>query len=158
MYREFYFLIEVYFRVLNKKEAIYEIGIPILIATISFVFNVTINKDLMLSIINIMPIIFGFAIVTIALLSKSENTNLKLTKNYFLDKKIFGKDLTLYKKLLTLFFYIAFIAMLELTISILTITFEWYNKTSSFFNLLLIFHLLLVTIRNITNLFFIELK
>ena len=92
MYREFYFLIESYFRILKKKEAIYEIGIPILISVmLPFVFNITINKDFMLSIINLMAIILGFIIATITILLTSGDSNLKLTKEYFLDKKIFGK-------------------------------------------------------------------
>ena len=82
----------------------------------------------MLSIINLMAIILGFIIATITILLTSGDSNLKLTKEYFLDKKIFGKNLTLFRKLLILFFYIAFIAMVELIASIFTIYFECYNK------------------------------
>ena len=159
MYREFYFLIEAYIRTLTKKEVVYEIVMPLFVAlAFPYIFNITVNKDIIASIINLMAIILGFVVATITILLTSGDNNLKLSKEFRLDKKVFGKDITLFRQLLILFFYIAFVAMIELIVSILTIYFGLYGKISTAINLFLIFHLILLSIRNLTNLFFIEFR
>ena len=159
MYREFYFLIEAYLRTLTKKELLYEIITPLLIAlALPYLFGIAINKDIITSIINLMAIILGFVVATITILLTSGESNLKQSKEHHLHKKILGKNITLFRKLLILFFYIAFIAMVELVVSIVTLYLNLYGKISSTINIFLIFHLILLSIRNLTNLFFIEFK
>lgn len=159
MYGEFYFLIEAYFRTISKKEAFYEIIIPLIVAIcIPWVLNITINKDIISSIINLMAIVLGFVIAAITILLTSGNINLERAKEHTLSKKIFGKKVTLFRLLLILFFYIAFISLIELIVSIGTQYFGNYGKIASFINIFLTLHLLLLSIRNITNLFFIEFK
>ena len=157
MYREFFLLIFAYFQTLTSKETIYEICIPAGLAAL-LAWNFTLNDDIISTIMTTMSIVLGFVIATITILLTSEHKNIKDAKEFLLNKTIFGKNLNLFRKILILFFYIAFVALIELIIGVFTQIFNKYNFVTSFINIFLTLHIIFVTIRNLTNLFFIEFK
>ena len=159
MYREYMYFFKAYFKTGRFKEFCFEIGIPLLI-TISVLFKLKEFKPEWISaIITVMAIILGFVIATISILITSDNQNLKEAANVKINKKFLEKDLTLLKQLIIIFFYMAFLSLLELIVGIVTLVFSLLSfKVIIFLNVFLTFHLIFLGIRNITNLFWIEFK
>ena len=153
----FFLLIFAYFQILKLKEVIYEICIPAILAAL-LAWNFILNDNIVSTIMTTMSIVLGFVIATITILLTSEHKNIQDAKEFFLNQTIFGKNINLFRKILILFFYIAFAALIELIIGIFTQVFHKYNFITSFINIFLTLHIIFVTIRNLTNLFFIEFK
>lgn len=159
IYDEFKCLITSYFKTLSFREFLFDIGIPILIGICFLKFvNIPTSSD-KLSIVSqattLISIFLGFTVASLAIILTSNSTKIKEAKQTPSDKKI-KKIVNLYQLLLIPFFYISFISFVELMILITTSMLSLDgNKSIIAINLMIIFHILLVGMRNLTNLFFI---
>jgi hypothetical protein len=156
MYREYFFVLFSYWHTLSKKEFLYEILIPIIIFVFMLFAPVPFNKESILqTTLTFISIILGFTIASITIILTSNSTNFDKAKKEKTDRNFRGIN-TLYQLLLVPFFYIAIFSFFELIFGAITILFKLDSNYLIYcLNFLFIFHILLVAIRNITNLFFI---
>ncbi len=166
MYIEFVFLILDYFSTINKRIFVYEWGIPLIIGIISFFLSWKIGKpDLYPFIeetIGFIATLLGFTLAALTLFLTS-NSQLEKSKEYITDKIIRGKKISLHRLLIVNYSYLIIIE------SIICICF-YIGKLFSFvcsgllstilnsLFIVILFHILLMTIRTITDLYFVISK
>ena len=96
MYSEFLFVIIDYFSILNKRIAIYEWGVPILLGITSGVFAIHNDVSLYNVIQNSVPVIatlLGFTLAALTLFLTG-NSKIEEAKNFMTDKVILGKKIS----------------------------------------------------------------
>jgi len=161
MYREFFFLVGAYLKTTEKKEFAFDLLIPLIAAISVYCINpVTIEKgsNFLSTALTFTSIILGFTIASITIILTSNSDNMQKAQDTPSGKKFFS-ELNLYQILLIPFFYIAFIGFVELIFGALSFVFKLADNSIVYsLNLFLIVHILLVAIRNLTNLFFIVFK
>lgn len=168
MYLEFLFLVYDYFKTLSLRTFIYEWLLPALIGLLSFVsirwVHLTINYTLFVnSSITLLGVLLGFSIMVITIFTTSSNPNIEAIKTKMTEYTIFQNKISLYRLLLINFSYLIiaqsfvilsfFIGLLVksfLPTDILTVLFSVFS--------VFIFHIILLTIRNITDFYFIITK
>ena len=165
MYIEFIFVFIDYFSTLEKKSFMHDWGIAILISSISIFINS--HKDInTYSFINeansFITTLLGFTLASLSLFLAS-NIHIDKLKHIKTNKTIRGKKISLYKLLLINFSYSIVIE------SILCVSFyigkllpnifsEYVSIIINLIYIILFFNILLLTIRSITDLYFIISK
>lgn len=170
MYLEFVYIVLDYFRTLDKKIVIYEIITPIIIAIIEVVIlnSNCVSKfanQIISNIITIIGILLGFSITLTTILTTSSSRSIESIKKHYTDAKIGGKKITLFQVLLSNFTYSIIIESI-LLIVLVTYPIIIYNfnlsKLTKYIGFAIangiFIHILLVNMRNLTNLYFILFK
>lgn len=170
MYLEFFILIFDYYKTLNKRVILYEWVLAILIGILIFYIlsygnstnSTKIFKD---NSINLLGILAGFSITIITILTTGQSKNLEEIKKKETSFVINGKKISLFRLLLINFTYSV---ILESFLIIFCLTYpiilENFNVEKIykylFFSILVttIVHLLLLTIRNLTDFYLIITK
>jgi len=167
MYLEFFILIVDYFRTLNKRIIIYEWLLPLVLGLIIFFLlkigaNVNATKIFKDNSINLLGILAGFSITIITILTTGHSRNLEQIKKVETKVKIGNNKVTLYRLLLINFTYSvileAFLIIFCLTYPLVLSNLEIpiIGKYVVFSVLVfLIIHVLLLTIRNLTDFYLI---
>lgn len=157
-----------YYTVIKKKEAIYEIIIPIIISITLVIFccihGISIKALIKLRdmLPNTLAILIGFTITCITVLISNDNKNIQLLKNKPTDERyVANKKIYLYQWLLIMFVYVLIIQIMLLAFVFLASIFLQLNNSNFIAGLLLsietylIIHILLIIIRSITNFYFV---
>lgn len=170
MYLDFILLIKDYFSTLKLRIFIYEWLFPFLIGVfIFYILYVGNNTGSTIvfknNAINLLGILAGFSITIITILTTGQSRNLEEIKKKETSIKIGNKNISLYRLLLVNFTYSVIIeALLIIFCLIYPIILENFSIPKllkcigfSLFALLTI-HVLLLTIRNLTDFYFIITK
>ena len=156
IYLEFLQLVKDYFATLRKNEFLFEWGIPMVVSVI-FYFSKT-NLQGFSIIINVLAILIGFSITTIAILSSSKNMN-KL-KEILSERKIGGQRITLYQLMMITFSFMLFIEIFLLFYNLILkfFTISIHFRILYSLNIFFITQILLLNLRNMTNIYFISFR
>ena len=169
MYLEFLLLTFDYFKTLNKKKIVYEWVFPLLFALISALFFSKLDfevyskfKD---SSLDILGVLLGFSIAIITILVTGSGKNLEEIKNTFTEIKINGKKISLYELILINFSYSV---IMEILLIVGCLILPIINKICEFSSnikivlysvmVFIVLHILLLTLRNITDFYLIITK
>ena len=169
MYIEFLLITGDYFKTINKKIFVYEWIFPILItflcAYLGCILSFEIFEKFKESSINILGVLLGFSIAVITIITTGSGKNLEEIKKIKTNIVIGGTKISLYDLLLINFTYSV---ILEVLLIISCLTMPLINKIIFFsFDLKLFFysmmvfivlHILLLTLRNITDFYLIITK
>lgn len=170
MYLEFFLLISDYYKTLNKRVILYEWLLSILIGVGVFYIlsygnstnSTNVFKD---NSINLLGILAGFSITIITILTTGQSKNLEEIKKKETDFVINGTKISLFRLLLINFTYSvileSFLIIFCFTYPIILENFNIEKTTKYlFFSMLVssIVHLLLLTIRNLTDFYLIITK
>lgn len=170
MYLEFFILIFDYYKTLNKRVLIYEWILPILFGTFILILLTNGNSTSATKIfkdnsINLLGILAGFSITIITILTTGQSRNLEEIKKKETNFIINKKKISLFRLLLINFTYSV---ILESFLIIFCLTYPIILENSNFtkdqkyivFSILVtvIIHLLLLTIRNLTDFYLIITK
>lgn len=167
---EFILLVFDYFKVLKRRDFVSEWVLPLIISALVFVSNRG-ACDLLESfrnssgtITNLLGVLIGFSIAVITLLLTASSKNIEEIKTYTTQYKISGKQLTLYDLLLI---HYSYSVVIEILLTIFNLIIPGLLKEYSprlivnllnSFNIFLVSHILLLTIRNITGFYFTLMK
>lgn len=167
MYLEFIYLILDYFKTISRRIFIYEWIVPFLISLTVFAFllcgsstaSTTVFKD---NSINLLGILVGFSITIITILTTGQGENIEAIKKKKIQVIIAGKKISLFRHLLINFTYSV---VIEIILIIFCLIYPLFLDNIPFNNVvkyigfsILVFsiiHLLLLTIRNLTDFYFI---
>lgn len=169
MYLEFLLLTFDYFKTLNKKKIVYEWILPLLFALISALLFSKLDfevyskfKD---SSLDILGVLLGFSIAIITILVTGSGKNLEEIKNTFTEIKINGKKISLYDLILINFSYSV---IMEILLIVGCLILPIINKICEFSSnikivlysvmVFIVLHILLLTLRNITDFYLIITK
>src|SRR5574344_2969083 len=162
IYCEFLYVILDYHSILEKKEKLFEIFLPFLIGIASCIYTIF-SKNIQYQFINgIIPFIgtlLGFTLAALTLLLSNERIEHK-TLNYQTKRKVRRKTVSMYKMLVINYSYLIIIETFLCVIYYIASLFQ--NLTSGIYNeiansifIMLVFHVLLGTVRTVTNLYFV---
>lgn len=167
MYVEYIYPIQHYFRIIKRNEAFFDLVLPIIIAVLGFyilsshegVISNTDIKELLKTIITLLAILIGFTISSIATLATTSEKLNQETK-----RKIGDKSINLYQLSNIFFIFALFSEIITLIINLSALMLISYNvklltdnlNSIVLINILLISHILFLTVRNITNFYFIH--
>lgn len=166
MYIEYIYLIKHYFKVIRKDEASFDLYLPIIITLVGsallYFSHASISsdntKDLLQTIITLLSILVGFTIASIAILTTAAEHLNKITERF-----IGKKQINLYQLSTIFFIFSLFSEIITLIIDLSALVLIFYNEKMIInhlnviviLNVLLVSHILFITIRNITNFYFI---
>lgn len=165
MYLEFLLVISDYFKTLDKRTLLYEWFIPFLLGVFCFVPSLLYNTDFLYNIISksidFVATLLGFTLATLTLLLSSDKLN--ATKQYITNTKIGGKQISLYRKIIISYTYLIIIEALLCVTFFLCAIFPYVYipipaKILNSIYIVILLHILLVTIRTITELYFVLSK
>jgi len=163
MYLDFILLIADYFKTLNKKVVLYEWIIPFLISFslgLLFFFEglPTVTDNFNNNVIRLLAVLVGFSITIIIILTTGQSRNLEEIKKRKTETVVNNKKVSLFKLLIINFTYAVVVEiMLILTCLIYPflldkIEFSAIAKLVGFSTvLLLVIHILLLNVRNLTD-------
>ena len=170
MYLEFFILISDYLKTITKRIFLFEWILP-LILSISIFFLLYYGKTLGVAdafknnSINLLGILVGFSITIITILTTGQSRNLEEIKKTKTKTIINNKPISLYRLLLINFTYSV---VIEVFLIIIFLTYPLINQNieiSRLFKLVvfstlvfMIIHILLLTIRNLTDFYLILTK
>lgn len=167
MWCEYLYVILAYVDMLKKSEKRFEIYIPVIIATTSFIYsfvscNYMLQLDFIKEIIPFIETLLGFTLAALTLLLSNNRIEEK-TRNFPMERKIRGKTITLYQFLVALYsyliicetilcilYYVATLFPISVNVIIATIV-------NSFF-ILGVFHVLFSTLRIASNMYHITIR
>ena len=170
MYLEFFILISDYLKTLTKRIFLFEWILPLILSFIIFFFlyygkTVGVADAFKNNSINLLGILVGFSITIITILTTGQSRNLEEIKKTKTETIINNKPISLYRLLLINFTYSVII---EVFLIIVFLTYPLINKNieiSRLFKLIvfstlvfMIIHILLLTIRNLTDFYLILTK
>jgi len=166
LYTDFTFTIIDYIRTIKKREIIYEWIIPIIISTIVYfraesIPGIKINCEFIKSIIsiliNLFAILVGFTMAAIAIFTTADITKITILQELS-ERTIRGNKIRNYRFVFLNLTYSAISSLFMLLITLIFTIFLYYDKYSLLILSILTFgtlHVLLLSIRNITTLYFI---
>lgn len=161
MYQEFKYIILDYFKTLKIKDGVFDIAIPLLISGSSYCIPLFVSKNVTAnnvegSIITLLSVLIGFSLAVFTVFTTTNNTNIEKLKTRHTEFVVNGVKVTLFHNLLTGIVYPFIVEIALLIINLLYIASPF--KAESFYlpiNIFFIAHLLFVTLRSITNLYFV---
>lgn len=165
MYLEFLLVIADYFSILNKRIAIYEWGIPIILGITSGVFAIYNDVSLYSVVQNSVPVIatlLGFTLAALTLFLTG-NSKIEEAKNYITNKKILGKPISLYRLIVVNYSYLILVETILCISFYIASLFPYVSNqfvctiVNSVF-IIVMFNSFFSTIRSITDLYFIITK
>jgi len=166
LYTEFLYPIKHYFKTLKDSEAVFDLVIPIIVGFIGGIIGLhygysILSKDaadFFSTIITLLSILVGFTISSIAIIATSHNGINIPTK-----RSAGGNTLTLYQLMNITFIYTLFAEIFSLLFNIAAVLLIKYNVGWAInhvnllivINIVLIVHIILLNIRNVTNFYFV---
>jgi len=169
-YTEFLIPINHYFLTLNKKEATFDLIIPILLGIIGLlfglIFHISIDQNKSIEFIKILitllSILVGFSITSLTIIAsttKLTDTLMSVTT----ERKVGNTILNLYQLMNITFIFSIFSEIFTLFLNLCTLLFISIdinfiiNHINSIIliNIILITHIFLIIIRNVTNFYFV---
>jgi hypothetical protein len=169
LYLEFLYPITDYFRTLKRNEAYFELAMPLICAILVNLFILTnINLEKLGSfigyIINFLAILVGFSITAVTILSSESGQRFEILRKMETDRKIGNKPIHGYQLILITFIYVILVEFFTLAYNLIYYL-SWMNgifisyyKIIISINIFLMFHVIALNIRNITNFYFIFWK
>lgn len=163
MYLEFFLLISDYFKTINRRLFIYELLFPILIGIsvwglLYFGTNTKCLGEFRNNTIALLGVLVGFSITIITILTTSSSKNVDEIKIKKTDYKIGGKVQSLYNVLLINFTYSVVVEVVLIIINLIypiILANFTVNQNVKIVGFAVVFcsimHVLLLTIRNITD-------
>lgn len=170
MYLEFFILIFDYFKTLKLRTVLYEIVVPLLIGGLAFyVLKTGHDTSICISfkdnVLTLLGILLGFSITIITILTTGNSKNLLAIQSKETSHVIGGKKITLFDLLLINFTYsvvleiILIIVLLIYPMILANIPFSTNFKIIGFsFMSGIVIHVLLLTMRNLTDFYLILMK
>lgn len=168
MYLQFLVVISDYFRSISKEVFRYEWLLPIMIALVIVLFSKDENQILLLKLcsdaVTLLGVLIAFSIATVTILVTSTSANVVEIKSVSTKYTIGTKVLSLFDLLHVNFTYAIIIEIVTVVISIVIAYTKMIDshiivyKLSFLFLLSLLFHILLLNIRNITDFYFVLSK
>lgn len=168
MYIEFLLLARDYYRTINRRVFFYEWGVPFIVAFICLfgcIDNFGIFSTFKDSSINVLGVLLGFSIAVITILTTGGSKNIDEIKKTITDIIVNGNKLSLYDLVLINFTYSVVLEILLifscLTIPLLNKVFLFGSNLKLILYSIMVFvvlHILLLTLRNITDFYFIISK
>ncbi len=168
MYLEFLLIVNDYFKTLNKKYVFFEWGLPFVIAILIFyLFNgfqiLEPAKKFIDTSITLLGIFVGFSITVITLLNTANNDNVQEIKKSITEVTIGGRKITLFQLLLVNMTYSVVVEIISIIFNLCLPLFLFKISCNALkiilsLDLFLILHILMLTIRNITDFYFILFK
>lgn len=170
MYLEFLLITADYFKTINKRIFLYEWILPLSISLLSILFggcivSFGVFEKFKESSINILGVLLGFSIAVITIITTGSGKNLEEIKRKETNVSIGTKKISLYGLLLINFSYSV---VVEVLLILFCLIMPLINKIIPFgFNLKLfsyslmvftVLHILLLTLRNITDFYLIITK
>jgi hypothetical protein len=169
MYLEFLLIISDYFKTLNKKVIFYEWIFPFIVTFLCTFIGCILDFEVFVSFkdsaINVIGVLLGFSIAVITIITTGSGPNIEQIKNHETSIIISEKRISLYRLFLINFTYSV---ILEVILIISCLLMPLLNKIFLFsFSIKLImysimvfivFHILLLTLRNITDFYLIISK
>jgi hypothetical protein len=168
-YLEFLYPITDYFRTLKWKEAYFELAFPLLIAILAYCLSITtFNFDKLGSfigyIINFLAILIGFSITAVTILSSESGRRFEMLQRTETKRNIGKKPISTYQLILITFIYVILVEFFTLAYNLayylflMNTLFQSYYRLIIGINIFLMFHVIMLNIRNITNFYFIFWK
>lgn len=169
MYLEFILLFLDYFKTLNRRIIIYEWIFPVIICFLLFSLNckydLSAYKLFKENSINILGVLLGFSIAIITIITTGGGKNLEEIKNIKTDFKKNNREITLYDLILINFTYSVILEILViigcLLIPLVSNLFKINHNIKLIIYSIMVFlvvHVLLVTMRNLTDFYLIITK
>jgi len=168
---EFLLLIGDYFRVIKKRDFLSDWTVPFLLSLLYFYFNINNCKiaDTLKSLadhsISLLGVLVGFSIAVITLLITANTENIKLIKgaragqiNQYRPVSLFDLMIITYTYSVVMEIFLIIFNLFLPSLQILEGSYTLYANIIGTIDVLLIMHILFVTIRNITNFYFILIK
>lgn len=159
MYREFLIIIFDYVRFLKFNQAVYEIFIPLILSILLFFIEHSVFEEFLKSSITFISILVGFTIAAVAILLTSNLKSIEQSKHVNSSYKDYsGKPVTIFMLYLINFFYCILVGFFIFVFDVVALVFS--VKNDIFYAIILFFtiHVLLVIIRNLTNLFLLAYR
>ena len=165
MYLEFLYIFIDYFVLQKKRVLIFEWGLPALIGLIcmamSYVFDVNTQYAIIEKSFGYVGTLLGFTLAALTLLLSSDK--MKEAKEYKINKKIHNKQASLYDLVVISYTYLIVVeGILCLSFFIAQLfEFVYIEKIAIALNaiyIVMLFNILLATIRTITDMYFILIK
>ena len=169
LYLEFFIPIGDYFSTIKKNEIIFEWLIPLLLS-IGFYFGLSSEMSFEKIVefngyvINSLAILIGFSITCLTILSTSNNHNITELKNGMSERKIGNKNICLFQLIYITFSFSLFMELFTLTYDLMyyllysAVTEKIFAKATFTVSIFLVFNIIFLTIRNITNFYLIFYK
>lgn len=170
MYIEFLFLINDYLKTITKRVFAFEWLLPLILSILIFFLLFTgkstaVTETFKNNSINLLGILVGFSITIITILTTGQSKNLEEIKRIKTKIKINGKLISVYRLLLINFTYSVVIEVFLIIIFLIYPLLKHnipINRLTKYiiFSILvfLIIHILLLTIRNLTDFYLIITK
>jgi hypothetical protein len=163
MYLEFVILIWDYLKTLNVRKVLYEILIPLIPIIITIFFfseKLNIFKEIVNTSIDIIGILLGFSIATITIFITGNGKNIDEMKSTKTNIIIGEESISLYRLILINFGYSIVIEILFILLYIVTPLFCNISSMIVIYSIMvyMIIHVLLVTLRNMTDFYLIMFK
>ncbi|AHM59213.1 hypothetical protein D770_04730 [Flammeovirgaceae bacterium 311] len=166
MYLEFFYVIADYFKTLDKRKAIFEWLIPLLISIIILVFikddsQQKLLESLCSNAVSLLGVLIGFSIASVTLLATSTSDNMVRIRSIQTKYKIGKKPLTLFSLLHVNFTYAIVIEVAAVVFALIVSYVAGGGVQDGSSKLLfgtimfLILHVLFLNMRNITDFYFI---
>jgi len=167
MYIDYILIFIDYLRTLRKRNAAFEILLPIIISFwIAFIIirkAFIINyADVIDKIINVEGVLIGFSITTITFLTTASNDKITELKNKPTDKFLSGKNLSLFDIMIINYTYMLILQIIILIVSLFLPSFigmlklEFNTKVILFTSLMcFVLHNFLILIRNVSDIYFV---
>lgn len=159
-----------YFRTLKIRNYLFEWSLPQIFAEAIFIVNIqneNITKAMQVmssNAISLLGVLIGFSIAVITLLTATQSSNIEEIKKRLTRYSIGNKQLSLFDLLLINYTYsiIIEIFLAIVNIIILNTPVEMFSSLTcnivNSINIMFITHILLLTVRNITNFYFVMFK
>lgn len=164
MYGEYFYVICDYFSTLTKKEIRFEIFLPLAIAILSccytfFSSHLNLQYEFITSVMPFIGTLLGLTLAALTILLSNSGIEEK-TKEYQTQRKIGGKQISIYRLIVIFYSYlivvetilcIAFYIASLFPIPVSDVVAAIVNTVF----IMIVFHVLLATVRIVTNLYFI---
>jgi len=170
MYIEFFFLINDYLKTVTKRIFTFEWLLPFILSVLIFYLlftgkSTSVTETFKNNSINLLGILVGFSITIITILTTGQSKNLEEIKKIKTETKINGKLISVYRMLLINFTYSVVVEVFLIIIFLIYPLLKHnipINRLTKYiiFSILvfLIIHILLLTIRNLTDFYLILTK
>lgn len=169
MYLEFFLIISDYFKTLNRKIFIYEWIFPFVITFLCTFIGCILDFEVFVSFkdsaINVIGVLLGFSIAVITIITTGSGPNIEQIKNYETSIVIDTKKISLYRLFLINFTYSVILEVILIISCLLmpllnTIFLFSFSVKLIMYSIMvfIVFHILLLTLRNITDFYLIISK
>jgi hypothetical protein len=166
LYTDFSFTVVDYLSTIRKREITYEWILPIVLSILVYLkvedipgiqIDSKFIKNIISILINMFAILVGFTMASIAIFTTADVNKIEILGKLS-DRKIHGKEISYYRFVFLNLIYSAISSLFMLLVTLIFTIFLYFDKYSLLILAILsfgTFHVLFLSIRNITTLYFI---